>query len=69
MNPDKVFPSTTTFQIVIHLQKGTFSIKPKKLDEIHLLYLQSFLQDYMSRCEFQSFLGKLLYISRCVRSF
>ena len=71
MNPDKVFSPTSVLPImgiVVHVEHGTFSIEGKKLDEIHCLCLQSFVREYMSKREFQLLLGKLLYISRCVRS-
>ena len=71
MNPDKVFPPTTTLPImgiVIDVEQGTFSIDSKKLEEIHAICLQSFVREFMSKREFQSLLCKLLYISHCVKS-
>ena len=63
VNPDKVFPPTTILSvmgIVIDIEEGTFITESKKLEEIHMVCLQSFLRDFMSKCEFQSPLGKLL---------
>ena len=70
MNPHKVFPPTTTLPImgIVDVEQGTFSIDSKKLEEIHAICLQSFVREFMSKHLFQSLLGKLLYISCCVKS-
>ena len=68
MNPDKVF--FTYYRplhygdCIVHAELGTLSTEPKKLEEIHSVCLQSFVRDYISKREFQSFLG-MLCISRC----
>ena len=46
---------------------GTFSIPSEKLEEISSLCHEMLLQDQMSKRELQTLLGKLLYISRCLR--
>ena len=71
INPDKVFPPTTVLSImgiVIDVSQVTFSIEEKKLSEIHTLCLQAFLSEHMTKREFQSVLGKLLYIATFVKS-
>ena len=54
--------------IVINVDSGTFSIQSEKLLEIHTLCEQAFLRDLITRCEFQSLLGKLLYIPRYMKA-
>ena len=71
INPQKVFAPTTELSImgiVINVKRGTFSIEEGKLSEIHELCEQAFLRDYMVKRDFQSLLGKLLYIARCVKA-
>ena len=71
MNPQKVFFPTTSLAImgiVVDVNEATFSIDPSKLNEIRAICLQDFLRDVITKREFQSLLGKLLYISHCVRS-
>ena len=53
--------------IVVDINNG-FSIEQSKLDEICVVCLQAFLRDFMTKREFQSLLGKLLYVSRCVKT-
>ena len=71
MNPQKVFSPTTSLTImgiVVDVHRASFSIDKAKLDEIRAICVQTFLRDVVSKREFQSLLGKLLYISRCVKS-
>ena len=64
INPSKVFPPTTVppiMGIVVNVNECTFSIPGDKLHEIWCL------RDRITKRELQILLGKLLYISRCVR--
>ena len=70
INPQKVFlpcTSLTIMGIKVNIQTRTFCIDDKKLQEIFHLCCQYFVRDIMTKREVQSLLGKLLYISRCVR--
>ena len=70
INDKKVFPPAkrmTIMGIVIDVTTGTFSIENEKLLQISSECAQVFLRDVISKLELQSLLGKLLYISRCVR--
>ena len=53
--------------IVVNVKECTFSIPTDKLDEVWCLCSEMFLRDKLSRRELQTLLGKLLYISRCVK--
>ena len=53
--------------IVVDVTMEIFSIENEKLFQISSECMQVFLRDVISKCELQSLLGKLLYISRCVR--
>ena len=71
MNSQKVFSPTTSLAImgiVVDVNQAMFSIDPEKLNEIRAICSQVFLCDVVTKQEFQSLLGKLLYVSRCVRS-
>ena len=70
INPSKVFPPTTVLPImgiVVNVNERTFSIPEDKLHEIWCLCNEMFLRDRITKRELQTLLGKLLYISRCVR--
>ena len=53
--------------IVVDVTLQTFSIESEKLNEIYDKCLSTFISTTITRRELQSLLGKLLYISRCVR--
>ena len=53
--------------IVVDISDQTFSIENEKLNEIHAECLRAFLHPVISRQDLQSLLGKLLYISRCLK--
>ena len=70
INPAKVFPPTTSLPImgvVVDVNARTFSIPTDKLNEIWNLCNKMFLRDRLTKRELQTLLGKLLYISRCVK--
>ena len=70
INPAKVFPPTTSLPIMgieVDVNARTFSIPIDKLDEIWNLCNEMFLRDRLTKRELQTLLGKLLYISRCVK--
>ena len=53
--------------IVVDVNGCTFSIPTDKLNEIWNLCNEMFLRDRLTKQELQTLLGKLLYISRCVK--
>ena len=70
INDSKVFSPTSRLSImgiVVDVNKATFSIEPAKLEEIASLCQLSLVHHRFTKQEFQSLLGKLLYISRCVK--
>ena len=70
INISKLFPPSTELSIlgiVVNVNTRTFSIPNEKLEEISSLCHEMLLRDQMSKRELQSLLGKLLYVSRCVR--
>ena len=69
INPDKVDPPTTELTclgISISIGNSTLAIDQKKLDEIYQECCLTLELKYLSRQKFQSLLGKLLYIHKCV---
>ena len=70
INHSKVFAPTSRLSImdiIVDTSEATFSIELAKLDEILTLCKISLLQHQFTKQEFQSLLGKLLYISWCVK--
>ena len=70
INYSKVFSPVSRLPImgiVVDTDEATFSIESAKLNEILILCYTSLLRRRFTKHEFQSLLGKLLYISRCVR--
>ena len=70
INQSKVFPPTKKLSIMgilVDVNEGTFSIENEKLTEISNEYTCAFVCDVITKRDLQSLLGKLLYISRCVR--
>ena len=70
INISKLFSPSTDLSILgisVNVSKRTFSVPSDKLEEILSLCYEMLLRDHMSKRELQSLLGKLLYISRCVR--
>ena len=66
INQSKVFAPTSRLSImgiIVDTREATFSIEPAKLDEILTLCKISLLRHRFTKQEFQSLLGKLLYIS------
>ena len=69
VNPDKVDPPTTELTclgISINIGNSTLAIDQKKLDTIYQECCLTLHVKYLSRQKFQSLLGKLLYIHKCV---
>ena len=69
MNPDKRTPPTkalTCLGIHIDINKATLSIEQAKLEEIFQECVQVLNRKYLSRKKFQSLLGKLIYLHKCV---
>ena len=70
INPDKVIPpckALTCLGIQINLKTRTLTIDPKKLRAIHDECNLTRHKKHLSRKAFQSLLGKLLYVHKCVR--
>ena len=70
MNPDKLCPPTTSLTclgITINVEQHTLSIENTKIRAIWQECCSIFNKKYLSRNKFQSLLGKLLYIHKCVR--
>ena len=70
INNSKLFSPTTELAILgitVNVEQRTFSIPPKKLEEISSICCDMLLRDQMSKRELQSLVSKLLYISRYVR--
>ena len=69
MNSDKKTPPTkvmTCLGIKIDILANTLSIDAQKLEAIHRECIQISHKKFLSRRAFQSLLGKLLYIHKCV---
>ena len=69
MNSDKKNPPTKRMSclgIVIDTSANTLSIDPQKLETIHRECIQVRHKQFLSKRAFQSLLGKLLYIHKCV---
>ena len=70
VNPKKVFQpceKLSILGIVVDTYQGTFSIEDEKLDEIIQLCQETIIKDQITKRDLQRLLGKLLYISRCVK--
>ena len=70
INPSKLFPPCKTLSIlgiVVDVDSATFRIEEEKLREITTLCAHSFIRDVFTKRELQRLLGKLLYVSRCIR--
>ena len=70
INPDKVIPPSKALPclgIHINLETRTLSIDPGKLRAIHDECYLTRHKKHLSRKAFQSLLGKLLYVHKCVR--
>ena len=70
INPKKVHPPCTRLSImgiVVDVNEQTFSIENEKLDEIYSECVNVFVNPVIMKRDLQSLLGKLLYISRCVK--
>ena len=68
-NPDKQTPpcrKLTCLGIQIDLDRNELSIDPIKLESIYKECVETSTKPYLSRSAFQSLLGKLLYIHKCV---
>ena len=54
--------------IIVDVDSHTFSIEETNLNEISRECVSAFIRTRLSKRELQSLLGKLLYISRCVKN-
>ena len=54
--------------VEINTENFTISVPPQKLKEIRLACQDWLTKTHCSNCELQSLLGKLLYITKCVRA-
>ena len=71
VNPSKVFPPCKKLSIMgitVDVTSRTFSIEETKLNEISRECASAFICSRLSKQDLQSLLGKLLYISRCVKN-
>ena len=70
MNPDKLCPPSTSLTclgVTIDLVHQTLSIEDAKIKAIWHECHAILGKTYLSRNKFQSFLGKLLYIHKCIK--
>ena len=70
MNSDKVTPPTrvlTCLGITINLDENSLSIEHSKMNEIFEECIIVNTRSALTRKQFQSFLGKLLYLHKCIR--
>ena len=70
MNPDKICPPTRTITclgITIDLDNNSFSIEKSKVEEIYAECLQVKSKTNLTRRKFQSLLGKLIYLHKCIK--
>ena len=70
VNPKKVFRPCEKLSIpgtVVDIHQGTFSIEDEKPDQILQLCQETIIKDRITKRDLQRLLGKLLYISRCVK--
>ena len=70
LNQDKVTPPTkklTCLGIDIDINTNTMSIAQDKLQDIYEACVQASTKTYLSKQAFQSLLGKLIYIHKCVK--
>ena len=70
VNPKKVFQpceKLSILGIVVDIYQGTFSIEDEKLDQILQLCQETIIKGQITKRDLQRLLGKLLYISRCVK--
>ena len=71
VNPAKVFAPTKRLAImgiIADVESRTFSIEQEKLNEISRECVAAFVATRLSKRDLHSLLGKLLYISRCVKN-
>ena len=69
MNPAKKTPpcdTLTCLGITVSIPDGTLSIAPDKLHSIHEACCQVATKKFLSKKSYQSLLGKLIYIHKCV---
>ena len=70
MNPDKICPPTSTLTclgITIDLDNNSLSIEKSKVEEIYVECLQVKSKANLTRRKFQSLLGKLIYLHKCLK--
>ena len=71
VNPSKVFPpckKLSIMGIIVDVTSHTFSVEETKLNEILRQCAAAFIYTRLSKRDLQSLLGKLLYISHCVKN-
>ena len=69
MNPDKKNPpcrSLTCLGITINIDSATLKIKESKLHSIYEVCTQVRHRKFLSKKTFQSLIGKLIYVQKCV---
>ena len=70
VNPDKLTPPTkrlTCLGIEVDIEANILRITPDKLDEIHQECVLLRQKTHLTKKQFQSLLGKLLYMQKCVK--
>ena len=70
MNKDKCTPPSrvlTCLGITIDLDKNSLSIEKRKLEEIYQECINVRSKQYLTRWQFQSLLGKLIYLHKCIK--
>ena len=69
MNPSKKTPpceTLTCLGIVVNIVEGTLSIAPEKLKNIYQMCCEVATKKSLSKKTYQSLIGKLIYIHKCV---
>ena len=70
INSDKLIPPTkrlTCLGIEFNIENNTMSISKDKLEAIYTEYVEVSTKTSLSKHKYQSLLGKLLYIQKCVK--
>ena len=68
LTPQRFFPPCRKLSFMGIIVDIDFSVEKSKLSDILREYIAAFLRTRLLKQELQSLLGKLLYISRCVKN-